>query len=54
MRAMFLARGPAFAKAVVVEPFQNIHIYPLLASILGLRPAPKDGALDSVKAMLTN
>jgi hypothetical protein len=38
----------------VVEPFQNIHIYALLAQILGLRPARNDGALDSVRALLAN
>jgi predicted AlkP superfamily pyrophosphatase or phosphodiesterase len=53
MRAIFLARGPAFKKGTVVEPFQNIHIYPLLAKILELRPAPNDGTLDSVKAVLS-
>jgi hypothetical protein len=54
MRATFLARGPAFQKGVVVEPFQNIHIYDLLTHILRLHPAPNDGALDSIKAVLAN
>ena len=52
MRAIFIARGPAFRKGIVVEPFQNIHIYPLLAQVLGLEPAPGDGKLDSVRAVL--
>jgi predicted AlkP superfamily pyrophosphatase or phosphodiesterase len=52
MRAIFLADGPAFRDGVVVEPFQNIHIYALLAHLLGLRPAPNDGRLDSVRVML--
>ena len=52
MRAIFLADGPAFRDGVVVEPFQNIHIYALLAHVLGLRPAPNDGPLDSVRVML--
>jgi predicted AlkP superfamily pyrophosphatase or phosphodiesterase len=52
MRALFLARGPAFARSTVVEPFQNIHIYALLAHILELKPANNDGALDSVTATL--
>jgi predicted AlkP superfamily pyrophosphatase or phosphodiesterase len=50
MRAIFIARGAAFSKGIV-EPFQNIHIYPLLAKILGLRPAPSDGVLDSVRTL---
>ncbi|HEX2249143.1 MAG TPA: ectonucleotide pyrophosphatase/phosphodiesterase [Gemmatimonadales bacterium] len=52
MRAIFVARGPAFRKGLVVEPFRNIHVYPLLAHILELQPAPHDGSLDSVRGML--
>ena len=54
MRALFLARGPAFRKGVVVEPFQNVHIYALLTEILGLRPTANDGKLDSIKTVLAN
>ena len=52
MRAIFLADGPAFRDGVVVEPFQNIHVYALLAHVLGLTPAATDGRLDSVRVML--
>ena len=52
MRALFLARGPAFVRGKVVEPFENIHVYPLVAHILGLSPAATDGVLDSVEAVL--
>jgi predicted AlkP superfamily pyrophosphatase or phosphodiesterase len=52
MRAIFLARGPAFREGAVVEPFQNIHVYALLAHVLGLRPPPSDGRLDSVRVVL--
>jgi predicted AlkP superfamily pyrophosphatase or phosphodiesterase len=52
MRAIFLARGPAFRKGLVIEPFRNIHLYALLNRILGLTPTGNDGALDSVKALL--
>jgi predicted AlkP superfamily pyrophosphatase or phosphodiesterase len=52
MRAIFLARGPAFKKGAVVAPFQNIHLYSLFAHLLGLTPAADDGSLDSVKAVL--
>ena len=54
MRALFLARGPAFARGTVVQPFENIHVYSLLAHILGLTPAATDGVLDSVKAVLAH
>jgi predicted AlkP superfamily pyrophosphatase or phosphodiesterase len=53
MRAAFLACGPAFRKRASIEPFQNIHIYALLAEVLRLRPAPNDGALDSVQSLLS-
>src|SRR3954463_9144415 len=52
MHAIFLARGLAFRHGAVVAPFQNIHIYNLLAGILGLRPAPNDGSVDSVAAVV--
>ena len=52
MRAIFVAAGPAFKSGLVAEPFQNIHVYDLLCAILALKPAPNDGRLDSVRAML--
>ena len=52
MHAIFIARGPAFENGLEVPPFQNIHIYNLIARVLGLKPAPNDGSLDSVKVML--
>ena len=54
MRAIFIAHGPAFRRGLTVPPFRNIHVYPLLAAVLGLEPAPTDGSLDSVRAMLRN
>jgi len=52
MHGIFIARGPAFENGLKVPPFQNIHIYNLIARVLGLKPAPNDGSLDSVKVML--
>ena len=52
MGALFVASGPAFKSGVVVPPFQNIHVYDLIAHLLGLRPAPNDGSLDSTRVML--
>ena len=54
MGALFVAAGPAFARGTVVEPFQNVHLYALMAHVLGLRPAPNDGSLDSVRAVFRN
>lgn len=43
MRALFVAHGPAFRQGLLVEPFHNIHVYPLLAHLLGIAPAANDG-----------
>jgi len=43
MRAIFIAHGSAFKKGVVIEPFENIQVYNVMARILGLTPAPNDG-----------
>lgn len=52
MRALFVASGPAFRHGAVVGPFSNIHVYELMTHVLGLRPAPNDGSLDSVRTVL--
>jgi predicted AlkP superfamily pyrophosphatase or phosphodiesterase len=54
MRSIFIAHGPAFRPGVVVPPFRNIHVYPLLAHVLGIEPAPADGSLDSVRTLLAD
>ena len=52
MRGIFIAHGPAFRRGITVPPFRNIHVYPLLAEVLRITPAPADGSLDSVRALL--
>lgn len=43
MRALFLARGPAFRAGTTLPPFDNVDVYPLLARLIGIREAPNDG-----------
>lgn len=43
MRALFVARGPSFRRGVVLAPFDNVDVYPLLARLIGIRAAPNDG-----------
>jgi predicted AlkP superfamily pyrophosphatase or phosphodiesterase len=43
MRAIFLARGPAFRRGARLPPFENVDVYPLLARLLGIPPAANDG-----------
>lgn len=37
MRATFIAWGPAFKTGLKIKGFENIHVYPLIAHILGLQ-----------------
>jgi predicted AlkP superfamily pyrophosphatase or phosphodiesterase len=52
MGAVFIAAGPGIAEGRRVPAFRNIHVYPLMAHLLGLVPAPTSGSLDSVRAVL--
>lgn len=54
MRALFVARGPAFRPGSRIAPFPNVDVYPLLAHLLGLQPLPNDGHLDDVKGALVS
>lgn len=49
MHATFYAWGPAFKQHLTIAPFENIHIYPLVANILGL---PYKFAIDGKAAVL--
>jgi ectonucleotide pyrophosphatase/phosphodiesterase family member 5 len=52
MQAIFLAHGPSFKRNLIIPPFQNIHVYELLSSLLNLQAAPNDGSADSLKHIL--
>ncbi len=54
MRASFMAWGPAFKKGLMIEGFENIHIYPLVAKILGLKVDEQkiDGKLKVLEPIL--
>ena len=43
MKGIFYAQGPAIRGGQVIEEFQNIHIYPFIAQILGLQAGKIDG-----------
>ncbi|PBP21765.1 Phosphodiest-domain-containing protein [Diplocarpon rosae] len=47
MRAIFIARGPAFPHAPNsrVEPFQNIEVYNIICDSLHIAPKPNNGTL---------
>ncbi|KAH6638193.1 alkaline-phosphatase-like protein [Boeremia exigua] len=47
MRAIFVARGPAFphTPGSRMEPFQNIELYNIICDSIGLTPAPNNGTM---------
>lgn len=53
MRASFAAWGPAFKEKLVIKPFNNVDVYPLVAHILDLSIGEKiDGNLEVLKPVL--
>lgn len=53
MKATFIAWGPAFKNKLVIDEFSNVHVYPLVAEILGLPVNnPIDGKLKVLKKTL--
>ncbi|KAF8373272.1 hypothetical protein PRIPAC_79701 [Pristionchus pacificus] len=55
MHALLVMDGPAFQKGVEIEEVpQNIDLYPLMGSILGLEMPPTAGKLDPISQALTN
>lgn len=43
MQALFLAHGPSFKQGSHLPRFDNVDLYPLLARLIGIEPAPNDG-----------
>lgn len=52
MRAIFIAHGPAFKQSQVVEPFESVDVYNVMAEILGLKPASNDGGHAAARTVL--
>lgn len=52
MWGLFIATGPSFNKGLMMEPFENIHIYELIAHILEVESAGTDGSLSDISEML--
>lgn len=44
MQGLLIVSGPSFRAGLVVPPIENIHLYEMMARVLGIRPAPNDGA----------
>lgn len=52
MRSLFVAHGPAFKNGFQIPPFENIHLYALMAEILGIEPVHTDGSLEVLSPAL--
>ena len=46
MSTIFLAKGPAFKECVTIDPFENVHVAPLIAHLLGVKAKPNNGSLN--------
>ena len=49
MYGIFYASGPNIKPGTQVKAFRNIHVYPLIATILGLKIPPIDGQFSELK-----
>lgn len=53
MHATFLAWGPNFKSGITIPSFENVHIYPLIANLLGLKIEESvDGELKVLRPIL--
>ncbi|WP_139177728.1 alkaline phosphatase family protein [Roseivirga pacifica] len=53
MRGIFYAEGPQVKKGMQIDAFENIHIYPFIAEILGITNLPEiDGKKEVLSSML--
>ncbi len=52
MRAVFVARGPSFRQGLVIDGFDNVDVYPLLAELLQVPAAPNDGNAETLQKTL--
>jgi predicted AlkP superfamily pyrophosphatase or phosphodiesterase len=49
MYGIFYATGPNIKQGIQLKAFSNIHVYPLVATILGLTMPPIDGSFETLK-----
>lgn len=52
MRTIFIAHGPQFARGMKIPSFENVELYQVMTSILGLTPAPNNGTLNFAASVL--
>jgi hypothetical protein len=53
MQGIFLAMGPRVRANARIRPFENVHIHPFIAELLGIQPAPGiDGRAEVLAPLL--
>uniref|UniRef100_A0A147BTE7 Putative ectonucleotide pyrophosphatase/phosphodiesterase n=1 Tax=Ixodes ricinus TaxID=34613 RepID=A0A147BTE7_IXORI len=52
MHPLFVGRGPDLVRGLVVGPFPNVDLFPLMCVLLRLPVLPSNGSLDHVVSML--
>jgi predicted AlkP superfamily pyrophosphatase or phosphodiesterase len=53
MHGIFFAQGPRIPAGLTIPAFENVHVYPLVAHLLGLEPNPRaDGRLEVLQPLL--
>ncbi|XP_052198528.1 uncharacterized protein LOC127805789 [Diospyros lotus] len=52
MRTIFIGHGPQFGRGRKVPSFENVEIYNLVTSILGIQGAPNNGSASFVNSLL--
>ncbi|KAM6936002.1 ectonucleotide pyrophosphatase/phosphodiesterase family member 7 [Lycodopsis pacificus] len=52
MKTIFRAFGPDFRRNFLSEPFDSVHVYPLMCKVLQIKPAPHNGSLSVTEEML--
>lgn len=53
MHALFMAFGPSIRPTASLPLFDNVHVYPLLATLTGFAPLPSDGDSATLAPLLT-
>lgn len=54
MKTIFRAFGPDFRQNYISEPFDSIHIYPLMCKLLQIKPAPHNGSETVTRDLLND
>ncbi len=49
MQALFVAAGPSLRRGIIVEAFENVHVYELLCKLLHITPVKNDGRASETR-----